>query len=298
MAWTIRCSMAFASLLFLALSQVSVYAAVPPLPDGVRIVELGKPETDNPSLVSVDGDRIRIRATGRYTQRGEDQGTFVGARTSAPNFTFEARFLKAPSGTPDPIYGLTVRDGLTGFDLATLFRYNAGDSFGCIVWRQRNRYTPSTHDGSYRASVIGSEPEFNKPEGFWLRVQRRYPVVRGFVSMDGENWSEIAADYSMAMLTQDVYAGINFMAGGDGKQPVELVCDRLRFEEEPVGEEILTREAYKEYRPPVGTWRMYLIQADGAAKGAKSGNPAAIAMNQTSWPAPIIPKYSAKPPSM
>ena len=29
------------------------------------------------------------------------------------------------------------------------------------------------------------------------------------------------------MLAQDVYAGINVMAGGDGKTPVELVCDRV-----------------------------------------------------------------------
>jgi hypothetical protein len=247
--------------------------ATNPAPLKLTAVRLGEGARHDPSLLSQpEAGAVVVKGAGREAYMGRDEGTFACVQTAAASFTFEARIRKAPTGTPNPKYGLSVREGLEGTDRCLEVRYDGYEGNRCIQWLLRHHYAPGAHDGSRRCFIDGLQRDMTRAEGFWLRIERRYPQLRCYLSDDGQTWKPVGGGYSMAMLAQKVRVGMQVTAGGDGRKQVEVAFDRVRFVEHPAGPEAVTRQVYQEYLPRPETWQMHLIQAK---TGRGRGNPAA-----------------------
>ncbi|MBA4065766.1 MAG: hypothetical protein C0501_19010 [Isosphaera sp.] len=134
-----------------------------------------------------DGSYV-LTGAGRDTPDNAEQGSFAGVETDAPDFTFVARVAKAPEGTPDPQYGLTVLAGLAGTEKAVTLRYDGREARRCAGWFMRYHVTPSTHDGSNRSYHLGYDPAVTADKARWMKVVRRYPHVALYTSPDGAAW--------------------------------------------------------------------------------------------------------------
>ncbi len=227
-------------------------------PEDVTIVRLGREPAPEASLGQWEGGALTLQATGREAYMGRDEATFAGFRTDASNFTFVARVVKAPSGTPNPKYGVTVRDGLSGTDKCFNVRYDGYSGNRCIQWFMRYHVAPSDHDGARRCFLAATNPKMTLTDGFWLRLRRRYPFVDADLSEDGRTWVPVDR-HRQVVLAQTVWVGVMATAGGSGRQ-TPVVYDHLSF---TVGEgvgRVETRDAYQEYHPPVGPYEMTLAR--------------------------------------
>lgn len=257
-------------LLPLGLVLAAAGSAALAAPPALTAARLGG-EAD-PALLTREDEALVLRGGGREAYMGTDEGSFAYLRTEAPNFTFTARIAKAPSGTPNPKYGLSVRTGHAGPDRCLALRYDGYEGNRCIQWFLRHHWAPTAHDGGRRSFLDGLERAMTATEGFWMRLQRRYPEVRLFTSPDGQAWHEVGGGTYFALLAQDVLVGLQVTAGGDGRRPVEVAFDHVDFTTQPPADGQLARRSFREYHPQPPPWQMHLIQATA---GRGEGRPAA-----------------------
>ncbi len=213
-------------------------ADAPPLNAAV----LGRPDAEAAGRLTDHGDgSFTLTAAGREAYMGRDEGTFAYLDTEAPNFTFSARIKAAPQGTPNPKYGLSLRTDLTGEDRCVALRYDGYEKNRCLQWFLRHHRAPDPHEGSGRCFIDGLERGMNATQDFHLRITRRYPHVRLAYSADGETWQSI--DYDHSLIDQAVKVGVQLTAGGDGKKPVSMTFDQVRFTVDGAADEALDNAA-------------------------------------------------------
>lgn len=228
----------------------------------LRPAVLGQDDADASKLLVHRQGAWHVTAGGRDSFGHSDAGTtFAHIPTSEPNFTFIARVAEAPTGTPNPKYGVALREGLAHNARTITARYDGYEQNRAIQWFFRHGVARTTHDGSKRIYHSGVEKTMNAVAGFWLRIQRRYPTVTLSYSLDGQTWSPIADGYHLALLSQEVQVGLHVTGGAHGKTPVTAVFDNVSFTVDPV-ENTATESAYRQHRPAIEPWDMYLIQAD------------------------------------
>lgn len=247
--------------LTLAVLTATAFAAPPALTPAV----LGDPKADAASLLTTDKDTLTLKAAGRESYGGRDDGTFAGMKTDALHFTFTARIAKGAEGK-NPKFGITVRTGLAGSEKAVQLRYDGWEGNRAIQWFMRYHVAPDSHDGSGRAFIDGVARDFPDKEGTHLKLVRNYPYVDAYVSTDGTSWTQIP--YRPVLLDRTVHVGLQATAGGDGKTPITVAFDNVSFTEHPAPKDGDTPETWQEYHPKVQTHRIYIAKvADGSKDG-------------------------------
>jgi len=249
-------------LLALAFAPLAVLAGERP-PD-LKAYELDRAGSSAEARVERSDGTFTVTGLGRESYMGSDLGsTFVALPTDALAWTFTARVKAAPTGTPNAKYGIAVRTGLKDWNRMFAIRYDGYEGNSAIQWFHRHSIGHSTHAGTRRAFIDGVEKDKAAEQGFWLRIERRYPTLHAFYSLDGEDWQPIAGDHSLALLEHDLHVGLMVTAGGSGKQPVKAVFDHVSFEVDESFETPLTPDHYRAVTPSGAEWEMHITQADG-----------------------------------
>ena len=207
-----------------------------------------------------EDETVVVRAAGKDSNDAMQEGSFAALETEASHFSFVARILRAPAGTKDSQFGISIRAGTDGREKCVNLQHDSRHPDRCFRWFMRHHVTPDVRDGSRRAYLYGYDRSVASREGIWLRIVRRYPFVFLFTSDDGETWRELGADYLKVLLAQKVWVGLLLTAGGDGKQTVSLAADKLAFRIERSDGDSETFASLGEYVPPPRPYRMHLAQ--------------------------------------
>ena len=211
----------------------------------MRAYVLGKPDQPAPDMLrSSEAGACTVKAVGRDAYGHMDEGVFAGFETDAPAFTLVARISKGIEGGASPKFGLVVRAGLAGNDKAVALRYDGYQGNRCLQWFMRYHVVGSTHQGSGRCFVDGTDKRFAAPAGLWLKLVRRYPYIDMYASLDGQAWERLA--YQAVLLPGKVWAGLQVTAGG--AEGASAAFDNIRFTvDDPPADAPST---FKEYTPP------------------------------------------------
>ncbi|MCC5830927.1 MAG: hypothetical protein JJU36_15890 [Phycisphaeraceae bacterium] len=213
-----------------------------------RPVNLQSPDADVADRLQFRDGVYTVRGYGREAHFGNDEGTFVGFKTDALNFTFAARVVSAQFTSGNAKYGLTVREGLGGYTRAFHIRYDAWEGNRCLQWFMRHHRAHDAHIGSLRAWVAGSAREFDQSEDFYLRIIRRYPYLRAYASRDGREWTDVT-NYHAALLEQEVWVGMQVTAGGQGREAMTAVFDQVSFKVDQTAGDADRRATFADYKP-------------------------------------------------
>ncbi len=242
----------------LLLCLFAFVTSVKALPD-LRSFELGKMEQDVPAVLAADGSCV-VTGTGAQAYNGRDDAAFVGLETEALAFTFIARVAKAEGLTTTSKYGLAVRASQWGADKVVNIGYDARDDRRCLQWFTRYSSRMKDDEGGLRCFTDGLLKELNSPQGFWLKLTRRYPYVDMAVSADGVTWTTVA--YRAALLAPKVLVGLQATAGGDGKKPITITYDNISYTVDTPAAGADTPAIIKEYAPAASTSKMYLAKVE------------------------------------
>ncbi|MCC5848267.1 MAG: hypothetical protein JJU29_09245 [Verrucomicrobia bacterium] len=228
---------------------------------------LHRAQPDDPGeILRVSEGTFTLTADGRESFMGEDDGVFASLRTDAPNWRFTARVASAPEGSPNPKYGIAVREGLQNWSRGLHMRYDGYENNRCLQWFYRYQVGHGTHHGTRRVYFSGLDREMKQTEGFWLRIERRYPEFFMCRSSDGETWIPVGTERSFSLLPQSLHVGLILTAGGDGRREVSVSFDQVRFEEIQV-EDGFTEEMYAPYEPPAPRWEWWVAHTPIEAEG-------------------------------
>jgi len=251
---------------------VLFFAAVPalagPEPPRLQTYALDKAGIAAPDRVEQHDGVFTVKGLGRESYLGsDDDSTFAALPTDALAWTFTARIKAAEADTKNYKYGIALRTGLGERDRMFALRYDGYEGNAAIQWFYRHGVGLNTHDGTRRVFLEGVEKDKAAEAGFWLRIERRYPAVRGYWSKDGADWKPVAADMSLAMLEQDVHVGLMATGGGNGKAPARVTYDNVRFETDPTYQPPITPDGFKAPDPGGKRWEMHITQADSVREG-------------------------------
>lgn len=238
---------AFASLLLLA-------ACAHGAP--MRVVELGQAGAGE-AAAGADGAGVEIVAAGREAYLGSDEGTFAYVTTDRSHFTFVARIASVEGDASRAKIGVCVRHDLDKHARSVHLRYDAYDKHRCLQWFMRYQRRPSDHDGSRQCFHDGIDKRFDRLEGTWLKIERRYPHVRLYASLDGKEWSRVEGGYEPVLLPQGVHVGVIATQGGDGKAGARVRFDNITFTEDAANDApgVETAASYQEFWPATGKWK-------------------------------------------
>jgi len=249
------------------------------------VVQLCRAPIDGPISRWTKEGAFTLIAGGRDAADSCFEGTFAGIETDASNFTFVCRVAKAPTGTPDPQYGVMLRAGLDGPENQVNLRYDGRPGQKAWRWLMKYQVTPSTHDGSTRSYLYDYDRSLTDAEGLWLKVVRDYPYVYLFTSQDGKQWKEFGADYLKVMLAQTVWVGPQLTGGADGKTPATMTFDHISFHVDEGNDTAATEKDWKEYHPPLQPWVYHFALVDTGKAGVQES--AFLAMPKDMKPSEI-----------
>lgn len=207
---------------------------------------LGSPQPSPDVLRVGAGGLVTLKAAGLDATGHQDDGSFAGMETDALNFTFVARVAKGVAGGRNPKYGIAVREGLAKNARVVSVRYDGWEGNRCIQWFMRYHVVGSTHHGSQRCFLDGADKRFDKTEGMWLKLVRRYPYVDVFASDDGKAWRQLA--YKPVLRQPKVWVGLHAVAGG-APADASATFDNISFTADSGDVSVETPQTYKEYAP-------------------------------------------------
>jgi hypothetical protein len=225
-----------------------------------------------PAVVSAAADgAITVNGSGRDSWGGRDEGAFAGFQTPATNFTFIARIAKVPAEMRNARFGITLREGLKGYERAVHARYDAAEIHRCAEWFARHLIAMDTHCEWSRAFKVGIDKRFDKPEGLWLKLVRRYPYVDMYVSPDGKAWEQFP--YKAVLMAAKLWVGLEVTAGPAASLPVTF--DNISFADDSAAADASkeTPANFKEYAPmqPCTMYFATVLEKSPPSEGHRTG---------------------------
>lgn len=251
-----------------ALASVLLFLSSGPAPavqlagQEVELRQLGG--KSQPGLLNVEDGSWAVTGKGREAYWDSDDGTFAGIRTDAPNFILTARIAAVEGETPNPKFGLALRNTLAGNARTASLRYDGYEENECLQWFARFESLGDMTAGGRQCFNAGLLRDWSEKTGLWLRIVRRYPFVRFEASRDGQEWTELPVN--TVLLDQELWAGLQVTAGGSGNKPVTVTFDHVDFRvDASAGNDLTAKKLGYGRQPEPLDYRMYLVRVDAGA---------------------------------
>ncbi len=227
-------------------------------PDWVQTT-LGAKREDVP-LTLPSEEAVTVKAIGRESYVGRDEGAFVGFETDEPAFVFTARVAGTTDLPANAKVGIAIREGLRGTDRCVNLRYDGYELNRCVQWFARLKIRPGQAGGSHACFRDGLIKEAKELEGLWFRLERAHPFIRMSWSEDGKVWNEVP--HQAALLNAKVWVGLQVTAGIHGGAG-SVTFDSISFE---IGKR--KAASFEGVKLPKREWDMHVVRVEHPAKGS------------------------------